>query len=348
MKPTLVLLLALGASLAFCGKKGPLVLEPAKSPLAVVDLQLCQVGHDIEVTWKYPALLSDKKTPLQSAQVRGVLIHHLSKPFPPDSFAKKSKVVAKPRSAELVARPDGTFSFALPFKTKQLQGKEHAMAVAYQYGRTRSALSAVARITTRTPPEAVRDLKAGREGKVVVLTWTRPAADSEGRPLPSLLGYRVYRRILAAGAPPPFMPLRAAPVRGEYCEDHDTGADGEYEYRVSSLLAANVESAPSNTAALGIVDTFPPDTPANLVSFLAKDHVFLTWEAVRDRDLDHYVVYRKTQREEDFQVLDAAVGDNFYRDRRVSRGQVYIYAVTAVDKKGNESELGRPARQAFE
>ena len=44
----------------------------------------------------------------------------------------------------------------------------------------------------------------------------------------------------------------------------------------------------------------------------------------------------------------AAVAENFFRDLQVAKGQTYIYAIAAVDNKGNESEPSRHARQQFE
>jgi predicted small lipoprotein YifL len=348
MKNTTIILAAALLLLPACGKKGPLVLEPEKLPPPVTGLGLRQVGHEIELSWKYPALLSDGKTPLLAAQVRSVAIHHLAKPFSPVAFEKKSELLVRFKPAELSSRPDGFFAGAVPFKAKLLKDKEHAFAVSFQYGRSRSALSSVEKITTRTPPAPVRDLKAGREGKIVILSWSRPQADSEGQPLAALAGYRVYRRILAGKDPGAFVRINTTAVPGEYYQDRDTGSDGEYEYQVASLLEERIESVPSNMARLRIQDTFPPDMPTNLVTFMARDHVFLTWEAVRDRDLHHYVVYRKAPKQEDFKILDAAVGDNFFRDRQVTKGQAYVYAVAAVDDKGNESEPSRPVRQLFE
>ncbi len=356
MKKQILSLSAILLLLWSCGKKGPLVLEPELLPPAPIQLVLRQIGHEVELSWKYPALLSDDQTPLQPSQVRSVAVYHLAKPFSPGGFEKKSELLARPKVAEITASGD-TFTFAIPFKSRMLKEKEHAFAVAYYYGRTRSPLGDVEKIATRPPPEAVRDLKIGREGKVVVLKWSPPRADSEGQPLPSLLGYRVYRRIAAAaaavkGAPGKdagaFIPVHAKPVKGEYFEDHDTGMDGDYEYRVSSLLAERIESAQSASVKISVQDAFPPDVPVNLVTFTASDHVFLTWEAVRDSDLDHYVIFRKSFTEQEFKILDASVTENFYRDRQVVKGQEYVYAVSAVDRKGNESEPGRPARHKFE
>jgi hypothetical protein len=348
MKTKTVILLSFVLFLSYCGKKGPLVLEPLQLPPAILNLQLRQVGSQVELSWKFPTLLADNKTSLLMGQLRGVYIHHMDKPFVADGFQKKSELLAKLKSAELLRRGDGITAYALDFKAKLLKDKEHAFAVSYQYGRTHSALSAIAKITTRTPPEPVRDLRINREGKATVLSWSRPQTDSEKQPLKAITGYKVYRRIVQGKVSGNFSAINPGPVGGEYYEDRDTGVDGEYEYQVSTLLAENIESSPSNVAKTMVQDTFPPDVPANLVAFTAKDHIFLTWEAGRDPDLDHYVVYRKTSEDEDFKLPGTAVTDNFFHDKQITKGQMYIYAVAAVDKKGNESEPCRPVTQLFE
>ena len=117
----------------------------------------------------------------------------------------------------------------------------------------------------------------------------------------------------------------------------------------SPACSTNASKALLPTAVrIGIQDTFAPDIPANLVAFTAKDHVFLTWEAVRDRDLDHYNVYRKSAKEEDFELLDAAVTDNFFRDKQVVKGQLYIYASSPSTKKAMKAKPSRAVRQLFE
>jgi len=78
--------------------------------------------------------------------------------------------------------------------------------------------------------------------------------------------------------------------------------------------------------------------PANLVAFKAKDHVFITWEKVKDADLSHYVVYRKSPKDETFKSIADKVTDNAFKDTQVKEGGDYLYYVTAVDAKGNESK----------
>jgi predicted small lipoprotein YifL len=348
MKKNILILLALALSFSFCGKKGPLVLEPEKLPLAAENLQVKQIGSQVELSWRFPTLLSDKKTPFQLMACRGVAIYHAAKPVLPEAFLKKSDLLAKPKISEISDRGDGTFSFAMPFKSKLIQNREHAFALVILYGRSKSALSSIQKITTRPPPRPIPDLKIGREGKVVVLNWSRPQTDSENQPLAAIAGYTVYRRILSGKIPGAFHAINSKTVAGEYYEDRDTGSDGEYEYQVASLLSEFIESAPSNGVKTRIKDTFPPDVPVNLVAFTAKDHIFLTWEAVRDRDLDHYAIYRKSPKDEDFKLLTATVSENFFRDKQIAKGKLYSYTVAAIDKKGNESETSRPVQQLFE
>jgi fibronectin type 3 domain-containing protein len=69
---------------------------------------------------------------------------------------------------------------------------------------------------------------------------------------------------------------------------------------------------------------------------------------VPDNDLDYYIVYRKSSKDEEFKILAASIADNFYRDRQVAKGETYIYTVAAVDKKGNKSEPSHPVHQQFQ
>ena len=119
MKKNILKLMTLIMFFSFCGKKGPLVLEPEKLPLAAVDLQVRQIGNQIELSWKFPALLSDKKSPFQLAQCRGVSIYHAAKPLVPETFLKKSELLAKPKISEITDRGNGTYSYALTFKSNK-------------------------------------------------------------------------------------------------------------------------------------------------------------------------------------------------------------------------------------
>jgi fibronectin type 3 domain-containing protein len=183
---------------------------------------------------------------------------------------------------------------------------------------------------------------------MVVLKWSGPGAADKDKAQRPILGYQVYRRINAVNGEPGFRPIGSGRTVNELFRDLDTGTDGEYEYQVSCVLDERVESAPSNTASVKVLDTFPPDVPNNLVSFTSKDQIFLTWENVPDPDLACYRLYRKTTESGDFTLLADEIKENFYRDKNISNGKLYVYAVSAVDRKGNESEPSPAVQQLFE
>jgi fibronectin type 3 domain-containing protein/predicted small lipoprotein YifL len=352
MKKKLFFLFVLVAAFSSCGKKGPLVLEPKNTPPAVENFHARQIGGQIELAWNFPASLGDKREAFELSWVSKVTVYHENlepgEAPPADAFIKKAGVLAKLKAEEIKGLSQNSPSCRFTFKNRDLLSKIHGFSVVYQYARKSSAPAAPLTLKTMLTPPPIQDLQASRQGKTVTLSWSRPAAADKERGLPEISGYHVYRRINGAGGETDFRLINAATVINEFFHDLDTGTDGEYEYQVSCRLDEHVENAPSNPVKVRIQDTFPPDIPGNLVSFTAKDQVFLTWEKVPDTDLAFYRVYRKSVEKEDFTLLADALSDNFFRDKQVVHGKTYIYAITAVDRKGNESDFSSPARQFFE
>jgi len=338
--------------LSSCGKKGPLVLEPEKVPLAVKNFQVKQIGGQIELSWKFPDLLGDKKEPFKIAMVSKVYVYHaiLQSAEAPstDIFLKKAELLDKLKASEIKGLGQNSSSYRFSFKNKELQEKIHGFALIYFYGRKKSDSGPPQTLKTLITPSPVQDLKVSRQGKMVILNWSKPVGHGKDQSDMPTTGYHVYRRISSVNGDWDFRRISSKTVINEFFHDLDTGTDGEYEYQVSCRLGERVESAPSNVVKVKVQDTFPPDIPGNLVVFTAKDQIFLTWETVPDVDLACYRVYRKFSEKEDFKLLADAVTDNFFRDKQVASGKLYIYAISAVDKKSNESELSRSVRQLFE
>jgi fibronectin type 3 domain-containing protein len=134
-------------------------------------------------------------------------------------------------------------------------------------------------------------------------------------------------------------------VLKEFYEDKDTGKDGEYFYRVSAMMSKEIESEASNIVSVKMKDIFPPDSPSNLISFKSEDHIFLTWKPVEDKDLAYYKVFRKSDPDAEFKMITDQLKQNFYKDTGVQKGKTYIYTVSAVDLKGNESQSSNEVRE---
>lgn len=376
-KKMILTLTAVIAVLFFhCGKKGPLKLEPEILPKKVENFTVSQVGSSIRLMWDFPKLMADKKkTELVPENVSKIEVYYSTKEILGGKFRKKSKLLKKLTMANLTPYIDPflkkrleeltsvdrkkrerfTYYAEIPFDVKELNLKPHFFAVRYIYGRKKSPLSDVAFLQSQTPVKAIDDLKVTRENKLIKLEWTKPKEDVLGMPVPNIAGYLVFRRTIPKpeeGAETEqqestFERINKNNVLNEYYEDRDTGRDGEYQYYVSTLISSTIESAPSPPVSVTVTDIYPPDVPANLVCFKAADHMFLTWKPVADEDLSHYRVYRKAKGEDEIKLIEDNVTSPQYKDKNVQKGVLYIYTVTSVDTRGNESEHSDSAKEEF-
>lgn len=373
----------------YCGKKGPLKLEPELLPGKVENFKISQVGDSIRLKWDFPAKLSDEKTDLDTEKITKIEVYYSTKEILGGKFLKKSTLLRKlemkdvfPYSFDNMSPMQKTgqvsgkqkkkenLSFAadIPFKSKDLTLKTHFLALRYFYGKKKSPLGDVIAMITITPLKQIEGLTATIENKLVKLQWNKPLVDAEGIPVSNITGYKVFRKVIppktgTTGEEPaeadvskvttpvpveePFRKINISNVLTEYYQDSDTGKDGEYQYYVSAVVSSDIESSASPIVSLKVTDVFAPEIPMNLVSFKASDHIFLTWRQVQDTDLSHYRVYRKTAEDGEFTVIADKVTSTQYKDTAVQKGTWYFYSISAVDTKGNESELSQGVKEEF-
>jgi hypothetical protein len=87
-------------------------------------------------------------------------------------------------------------------------------------------------------------------------------------------------------------------------------------------------------------DKFPPAPPAAVRAIASTASIELSWDANTEPDLASYHVYRSTNGGA-FEKIADVTQIPAYSDRAVEHGKTYRYAITAIDKSGNES--GRSA-----
>jgi len=107
----------------------------------------------------------------------------------------------------------------------------------------------------------------------------------------------------------------------------------------------SLRSTSISATSLPAADTTPPAAPGGLVAVSESNGVRLTWDGVTDPDLAGYLLYRRLEGDPVFvRVPGTSVlaGTN-YLDGQVENGKTYVYAVTAVDASGNESDRSGPA-----
>jgi fibronectin type 3 domain-containing protein len=120
-------------------------------------------------------------------------------------------------------------------------------------------------------------------------------------------------------------------------EFNDTSAEAgkTYWYSVVAIDPAGNASTRSNMLAAQLIDKTPPAQPSGLAGQQDKAVIKLTWKANAEKDLDGYIVERRSG-EEWKQVGGLRTSAEFV-DGSVRAGEKYSYRVTAYDKSGNAS-----------
>nr|MBN2277728.1 fibronectin type III domain-containing protein [candidate division Zixibacteria bacterium] len=80
-----------------------------------------------------------------------------------------------------------------------------------------------------------------------------------------------------------------------------------------------------------------PAVPQGVYSITGDNAVYIYWLPVQDDDLDYYRVWWSP--DDDVYELMATTDDEYYIDTDVENGTTYYYAVSAVDRAGQESAL---------
>jgi len=107
-----------------------------------------------------------------------------------------------------------------------------------------------------------------------------------------------------------------------------------------------------DTAPVRVVahDVFPPSIPAGLQAVYSgegqKPFIDLIWAPVANADLAGYNVYRSETNGRAIKLNAELVKSASYRDSAAAPGTTYIYSVSAVDVRGNESRRSEEASES--
>ena len=176
-------------------------------------------------------------------------------------------------------------------------------------------------------------------GGKIHLSWTE---------VPGAIGYRLYRKSPDAEELSPYQQLGQI---AEYLDE--PSSDGIYTYAITSIREENGQTSESGmSAALQVEsDSTAPEPPINLVLSLTGNGIKATWTASSSTELVSYTLYRSglaaITSVEDATTIVAGVKETETVDPSPSLTE-HTYAVTAVDKVGNESIPSGSAYLNFE
>jgi stringent starvation protein B len=221
---------------------------------------------------------------------------------------------------------------------------------------------------TLAPPA---NFRAKVTGEGVVLSWD---CEQPQNPSPNFrYTERIYRRMGEGGTD---VTLADVECTAGHFEDRTIEWQKTYDYRItgvtelllppgngpcpralsqeggapsSECIIATVEGDDSPPQRVLTNDVYPPAVPTGLEAVFSgpgqPPFVDLVWAPNTDADLAGYNVYRREPGGQAVRINKELIKAPAFRDSDVSAGKTYLYAVSAVDARGNESGRSEEASE---
>jgi hypothetical protein len=339
--------------LAGCATMAPPQPPSLALPKPPADLRAARKGNKVVLTWTIPGLTTDRQTErtIGVTRICRSTVAQLTQCGTPvgESPAEHPAPTGKKQTT--------TYTDTLP---SEVLSSDPAAVVTYAIevlnmaGRSAGLSNQVKVPTLRTqPPPGNFTARVISQG--VSLNWTGdvfPAGESSEHYV-----YRVYRRqegsqqwVLAGE-----LPAAADPIYT--LTDSTIEWEKTYEYRVETVTVQarsgkpelQIEGDDSPTRTIFADDIFPPAVPSGVQAVYSgaggQSFVDLIWAPVPDLDLAGYNVYRREEGTSAVKINGELVKTPAYRDPKVAAGKNYLYSISAVDARGNESSRSEEAAE---
>jgi len=190
----------------------------------------------------------------------------------------------------------------------------------------------------------------------VSLSWDQAWPPQNQTHLNTEYAYRIMRRAEGSNAA---VMVKQLTIGNAAMAFVDSGIEWQshYDYWITPVTLwegegkkGEVEGDDSPVVSLFADDKFPPARPAGLQAVFSgmtqQPFIDLAWTPNTDPDLAGYNVYRRVGSEEPVKINSELVKGSTFRDSKVQPGSKYIYSVTGVDLRGNESEKSPEASES--
>ena len=344
--------------LAACATIGPPQPPSLDLPKPPTDLRASRKGDRVNLTWTIPIMTTDRETirslgPTRICRGPGELnacntpVGDIETPLPTN------------KAGASAPKPQGSHTDTLP---RQLESDDPSAFITYaaqvlnREGRTAGFSNEVHVPLARTLPPP-HDFRARLAKEGVVVSWVGEIVSVV--PADVQYVYRVYRRLESSNEQALAGETSAGTETSFTITDSNIEWEKTYYYRaetVTLIHRANkspleVEGDDTPEVKVFADDVFPPTVPAALQAVYSgpgqKPFIDLVWAPVTDADLAGYNAYRReegttTPVKLNVDVIKAPA----YRDENVAPQRKYIYSVSAVDVRGNESARSEEASEA--
>ena len=346
----------LGVALTGCGTPGAPQLPSLQLARPVEDLTASRKGNKVQLDWTLPRKNTDR-TLIKNIPQSRICRHEGT------GLMSGCTVVATVQNPKPAEKRKGEQPLAVHMKyvdtlPAQLGEQNPAGFVRYAVeimnSRERSAgLSNQVLIPvapTIAPPE---DITAKVEADGVLISWM--AASAPAAPAGLTYRYRIMRSPAGANA---YIGLAdIEPETEGFYLDKTFAWETKYDYRIMSVTLVHsqhinmaVEGDDSKSAEIFTRDIYPPAQPTGLQAVFSsvgqKPFVDLTWAPNMESDLAGYNIFRRIAGGETVKLNQQLVQVPSFRDDSVVPGKTYLYSVSAVDARGNESPRSAETTEA--
>ncbi len=360
-----LLLLSGTAALVGCGVPGIPKPPSLDLPQPVTDLRAVRKGDSVYLDWTVPGETTDRLVvrhlgPTHICRSLDAAIGDCANPageVPAPRLSGASPQRNKP--AKPATKMQANYINRIP-QTLLVENPTvqvfYAISVLNERGRSAglSNIVAVPAVVALPPPSGFQ-ARVTADG--VVLSWTgnSPAAETPG--LRHV--YRVYRRPEGGNIDTVVGEVPLDESSATQLLDHSFEWEKTYFYRANVVMLIHAEGKPEtqfesdDTPAVKVFahDIFPPAVPSGLQAVFSgvgqQPFIDLIWAPDADADLAGYNVFRHEAGTEPVKINAKPVKTPSFRDMNVAPGKTYIYSVSAVDVRGNESAHSREASEAI-
>ncbi len=342
-----------------CGKKGPLQPPIVRIPKTVEIVALIQRGDKVLLRWNNPVNYIDGNPINGLSEVEIWLLEkpweeletpeltEMSEPVEPNwekEFKKGGHLlltISKERLLDYVFddEPENPVMQVVFPLGEDFMSKQYLFSIRVKDSRQRKSLfstpiSFEAKILSRPPLNFNAEVFADK----IVIKWDPPVENIDLSIPPLFVGYNVFRGAEKSKA----VRLNSALIKGQSYEDNSFEFGTTYTYFVrasANEYSPFLESEDSEVLVVTPKDIFPPAPPKGVVLVTGPDILSLSWDANLENDLGGYRIWKRAEGESEFVVLmEEPFLENTYTDSAVEKNIRYYYAVTSMDKTGNESQ----------
>ena len=332
--------------LASCGQPGAPIAPSLELPRAADNVSASRKGDKVTLRWTPPNRFTDGRI---IRKVGATNVCRAAGDVPAAKCEVVAKVAAKGEntSGKPGERAPVEYEDTLPQGMVQATGSVmYGVEVLNTHGRS-VGISDQVKISTAPafPPPSRVKATLGSDG--VTLTWgpiSVPAIPGLG------FAYQISRRTDTSD----FMAIASVPIDQSKYLDQTIEWEKKLEYRIDVVThdakQTLVEGEDSETVSVLTHDIFPPAQPRELQAVFSgpgqQPFIDLSWASNVEADLAGYNVYRQEEGGEAVKINSQLVTAPAFRDDHVASGKKYVYSVSAVDLRGNESARSGEASES--